>query len=418
VRRLAERGITSIEVTLDTVYKTESRRILATLVRVLGDIDLAEDALQDAFAAAARQWPNTGVPDNPAAWLITAARFRGIDTLRRRSRLSSKLPALVAGEQERGDPAETALETVPDDQLRLIFLCCHPDLPADARPALTLREVCGLTTEEIARAFLTRPATIAQRIVRAKARIRDAKIAYTVPDRKELPARLEAVLQVIYLVFSEGYSATAGDALTRSDLTTEAIRLGRLLVELLPEPEASGLLGLMLLQESRRSARTTAGGDIVLLEDQDRSLWDTGLIEEGVAAVNRAMSSGVVGFYTIQAAIAAEHATAVVSDATRWGRIVDLYDLLLSVGPSPVVELNRAVAVAMRDGPGAGLEIVESLLSRGELTTFHLAYTAQGEFARRLGRVELARESYRKAIALVRQEPERRLLERRLIALG
>jgi RNA polymerase sigma-70 factor (ECF subfamily) len=407
-----------VRATVDAVYRSESRRVLATLIRLLGDFDLAEEALHDAFASAVEQWPRQGVPANPRAWLVSAGRFKGIDTLRRRARFD----AAVAQLAERPDaataaPPETDDESVEDDRLRLIFTCCHPALPPDARMALTLREVCGLTTDEIARAFLTAPATVAQRIVRAKAKIRDARIPYQVPARPDLPERLETVLRVIYLVFNEGYSASSGDSLTRPDFSGEAIRLGRLLLELLPEPEVTGLLALMLLHESRRVARTSPTGDLILLEDQDRSLWDREHIAEGRTLVARALSSGGLGPYTLQAAISAVHAEAPTAAATDWGQIVALYDVLARAEPSPVVELNRAVAVAMRDGPAAGLALVDAILARGELDDYHLAHAARADLCRRLRRTAEARASYRRALDLTRQEPERRCLERRLAEL-
>jgi RNA polymerase sigma-70 factor (ECF subfamily) len=401
--------------TVDAVYRAESRRVFATLVRLLGDFDLAEEALHEAFRAALEQWPREGVPSNPRAWLVSAGRFKAIDGIRRRARFEP-LPDDIEdiADANAADPAARDDEHLEDDRLRLIFTCCHPALASDAQVALTLREVCGLTTEEIARAFLTAAPTLAQRIVRAKSKIREARIPYQVPARDELPERLEAVLRVIYLVFNEGYSASSGTSLTRHDLSSEAIRLGRLLVELLPEPEAIGLLALMLLQESRRAARTSAAGDLVLLEDQDRSLWNREQIAEGVALVERALSSRDFGRYALQAAIAAVHAEAPAPAATDWAQIVGLYDALWRIEPSPVVELNRAVAVAMRDGPAAGLPLIEAILARGDLTDYHLVHAAHADLCRRLGRTTQARSSYRRALDLARQEPERRFLERRL----
>lgn len=403
---------------LDTLYRTESRRVLATLIRLLGDFDLAEDALHDAFRAAAEQWPREGLPANPRAWLVSTGRFKAIDTLRRRTRFDSLLADLADQiDHNTADPAGLDDEEIEDDRLRLIFTCCHPALAPEARVALTLREVCGLTTEAIAHAFLISPATLAQRIVRAKAKIRAARIPYEVPARTDLPDRLETVLQVVYLVFNEGYTASSGDSLTRPDLSAEAIRLGRLLVELLPEAEAIGLLALMLLHESRRAARTSPEGDLVLLEDQDRSLWNQPLIAEGIALVQRALSDGQLGIYTLQAAIAAVHASAPTIAATDWGQIVGLYDLLLQAAPSPVVELNRAAAVAMRDGPLAGLTLIDALLARGDLADYHLAHAARADLCRRLGRKAEARAAYVRAFSLTEQEPERRYLARRLAEL-
>jgi RNA polymerase sigma-70 factor, ECF subfamily len=404
-----------VQDTIATIYESESRRVLATLIRLLGDFDAAEEALHDAFRAALEQWPLDGVPANPRAWLVSTGRFKAIDAGRRRQRFDA-----LDDVGEKADVAfiDTAAwaddESVEDDRLRLIFTCCHPALAADAQVALTLREVCGLTTEEIARAFLTPAPTLAQRIVRAKAKIRDAHIPYEVPSRAELPERLDAVLRVIYLVFNEGYAASSGEQVTRHDLSAEAIRLGRLLVELLAEPEAQGLLALMLLHDSRRAARTSPDGDVVLLEDQDRSRWHRGQIGEGVRLVEQALSSGRPGPYTIQAAIGAVHAEAASTAATDWNEIVGLYDALLRVSPSPIVELNRAVAVAMRDGPAAGLAIVDHLLARGELRDYRLAHAARGELCRRLGRTSDARSSFERALALTRQAPDRRLIERRL----
>jgi RNA polymerase sigma-70 factor (ECF subfamily) len=404
--------------TVNAVYLSESRRVLATLIRLLGDFDAAEEALHDAFRAALEQWPHDGVPSNPRAWLVSAGRFKAIDAMRRRARFDAldedgaQVDLAVHDEAAWADP-----ESVEDDRLRLIFTCCHPALRSDAQVALTLREVCGLTTEEIAHAFLTPAPTLAQRIVRAKAKIRDARIPYQVPSHAELPERLEAVLRVIYLVFNEGYAASSGAVLTRHDLSEEAIRLGRLLVELLPEPEAQGLLALMLLQESRRAARTTPAGEVVLLDDQDRSLWDRAQIAEGVQLVERALSSRRFGPYAIQAAIAAVHASAPEASATDWTEVVGLYDALLRMTPSPVVELNRAVAVAMRDGAAAGLALIEGILARGDLAEYRHAHAARAELCRRLGRSGDARVSYERALALTRQEPERRFLERQLASL-
>ncbi len=405
---------------LDDIYRAESRRILATLIRLLGDFDLAEDALHDAFRAAMEQWPRDGIPANPRTWLVSTGRFKAIDSLRRRARFNTPLEEL-AERLEHDTNADIgqhdADEDIEDDRLRLIFTCCHPALPPEARAALTLREVCGLTTEAIAHAFLTTPPTLAQRIVRAKTKIRDARIPYEVPARAELPDRLEAVLQVVYLVFNEGYAASSGESLTRPDLSSEAIRLGRLLVELLPEPEAVGLLALMLLHESRRAARTSPEGDLILLEDQDRRLWNRDLIAEGIVLVQRALSSGQLGVYTLQAAIAAAHATAPTVADTDWVHIVGLYDLLAQVAPSPVVEINRAVAVAMRDGPAAGLDLMDAILTRGDLANYSLAHSARAELYRRLGMPAEAKASYERALALTQQEPERRFLERRMADL-
>jgi len=404
--------------TAEAIYRTESRRVFATLVRLLGDFDVAEEALHDAFRAALEQWPREGVPANPRAWLVSAGRFKAIDGIRRRARFKSieEVAEEVAAIPD--EAPERDGEAIADDRLRLVFTCCHPALAPDAQVALTLREICGLTTEAIAQAFLSSAPTLAQRIVRAKAKIRDARIPYEVPGPAELPQRLASVLRVIYLVFNEGYSASSGDSLTRLDLSGEAIRLGRLLVELLPEPEAIGLLALMLLQESRRAARTSPGGDLVLLEDQDRALWNREQIAEGTALVERALASQRFGAYTVQAAIAAVHAQAARPEATDWPQIVGLYDVLLRIEPSPVIELNRAVAVAMRDGPAAGLAIVEALLGRGELADYRLAHAARADFCRRLGRTAEARAAYTRALALTRQAPERRFLERRLAELA
>jgi RNA polymerase sigma-70 factor, ECF subfamily len=404
---------------INAVYIEHSRRVLATLIRLLGDFDVAEEALHDAFRAALEQWPRDGIPANPRAWLVSAGRFKAIDGLRRRSRFDPL-------ENEAGERADVAVldtaawaddESVEDDRLRLIFTCCHPALAADAQIALTLREVCGLTTEQIAQAFLTPAPTLAQRIVRAKSKIRDARIPYQVPTPAELPGRLDAVLRVIYLVFNEGYDASSGQQLTRADLSAEAIRLGRLVAELLPEPEVLGLLALMLLHESRREARTSSSGELVRLDEQDRSRWDRGLIAEGTRLVRRALLSRRFGSYTIQAAISAVHAEAPDSGATDWNEIVGLYDVLLATDPSPIVELNRAVAVAMRDGPESGLRIIDQILARGDLRDYRLAHAARAELCRRLGRVIDARTSYERAIALTKQEPERRFLERQLAQL-
>jgi RNA polymerase sigma-70 factor (ECF subfamily) len=408
-----------IERTVEAVYRAESRRVLATLIRLLGDFDLAEEALHDAFAAASEQWRRDGAPANPRAWLVSAGRFKAIDRLRRRARFDASLTEIAERlDAENQDAAMQEAEEIEDDRLRLIFTCCHPALPPDAQLALTLREVCGLTTEEIARAFLTAAPTLAQRIVRAKTKIRDAGVPYEVPPLAELPDRLDSVLHTIYLVFNEGYSASSGASLTRHDLSGEAIRLGRLLVDLLPEPEATGLLALMLLQESRRAARSTPSGELVLLADQDRTLWDRKQIEEGTALLERALSSRRFGPYTLQAAIAAVHANAPNAAATDWGEIAGLYDILLKADPSPVIALNRAAAIAMRDGPAAGLALIDEIFARGELLDYHLAHSARADFCRRLGRNADARASYLQALSLTRQEPERRFIERRLAELG
>ncbi len=405
---------------VDSVYRSESRRVLATLIRLLGDFDLAEDALQDAFTAALAQWPTEGIPVNPRAWLVSAGRFKAIDALRRHARFQASLPMIA--ERIPTQPHDSAGrsgedESIPDDDLRLIFACCHPSLPPEARVALTLREVCDLTTEEIAHAFLTSPTTVAQRIVRAKTKIRKEQIPYQIPSPEDLPNRLEAVLQVIYLVFNEGYAASSGESLTRADLSREAIRLGRLLFALLPEPEVAGLLALMLLQESRRPARTSREADLILLEDQDRSLWNRTQITEGIALVEQALSSRRFGTYSLQAAIAAVHAEAPTPTRTDWPQIVALYDVLLRANPSPIIALNRAVAVAMRDGPTAGLALIDALLAHGDLADYHLAHAARADLCRRLGRTEEAQTSYRQALRFARQEPERRFLIRRLCSL-
>jgi len=411
---MREDAIESVRETVDAVYRVESRRVFATLIRLLGNFDLAEEALHDAFRAALEQWPRDGVPANPRAWLVSAGRFKAIDAIRRRARFDALDDVAEQVESIADEAAASDAESVEDDQLRLIFTCCHPALQPDAQVALTLREVCGLTTEEIARAFLTAAPTVAQRIVRAKAKIRDARIPYEVPSRNNLQDRLDAVLRVVYLVFNEGYSASSGASLMRHDLSGEAIRLGRLLIELLPEPEALGLLALMLLQESRRCARTSPAGDLILLDEQDRSLWNRDQIAEGSELVERALSSRRFGPYTLQAAIAAVHAEAPTAAATDWAQIVGLYDVLARVDPSPVVELNRAVAVAMRDGPLAGLALIDAILARGDLPDYHLAHSARADLYRRLGRKAEARAAYERALALTRQEPERRFLERRL----
>jgi RNA polymerase sigma-70 factor (ECF subfamily) len=397
---------------VDAIYRSDSRRVLATLIRLLGDFDLAEEALHDAFATAVEQWAEKGIPANPRAWLISTGRFKAIDRLRKSARFESDASALERIQAT--DATDDQEDGVEDDRLRLIFTCCHPALSPDAQIALTLREVCGLTTEEVAHAFLAPAPTLAQRIVRAKGKIRDARIPYEIPSRSDLPARLDTVLHVIYLVFNEGYLATSGASLTRADLSGEAIRLGRLLVELLPEPEAMGLLALMLLHEARRASRTTAAGEMILLEDQDRSLWDQAQIAEGVELVESALASHRFGPYTLQAAIAAVHAEASSAAATDWAQIVGLYDVLLRADPSPVIELNRAAAIAMRDGPEAGIALIDAILVRGDLTDYHLAHAARGDLFRRLARTSEAISAYERALELATQEPERRFIVRRL----
>ena len=403
---------------VDDVYRSESRMVLATLIRLLGDFDAAEEAVHDAFAVAVERWSRDGVPGNPRAWLVSTGRFKAIDAMRRRARFDASLPELTRQLDSTtitdSDTEKWDNETVEDDRLRLIFTCCHPSLAPEAQVAMTLREVCGLTTEEIARAFLTKPPTVAQRIVRAKAKIRDARIPYVVPSETELPDRLDTVLQVVYLVFNEGYSSSSGGSLTRHDLSGEAIRLGRLLIQLLPEPEVMGLLALMLLQDSRRAARTSTTGDLILLEHQDRTLWNRDQIAEGLKLVERALSTRRIGPYTLQAAIAAVHAQAPHADATDWSQIVILYDVLFQAEPSPIIELNRAAAVAMRDGASAGLVLIDAILARGDLANYHLAHAARADLCRRSGRTAEARASYERALSLTQQEPERRFLERRM----
>ena len=416
----ADAGVAAEQVRnkVDAVYRSDSRHVLATLIRLLGDFDIAEEALHDAFRAALEQWPRDGVPANPRAWLVSTGRFKAIDGIRRRTRftpLPDDIDKRLAADAD--DPEAWNDESIQDDRLRLIFTCCHPALSPDAQVAMTLREVCGLTTEEVARAFLSSPSTVAQRIVRAKAKIRNAHIPYEVPSAIDLPDRLDAVLRVVYLVFNEGYSASSGTALTRHDLSSESINLGRLLVDLLPEPEALGLLALMLLHDSRRAARTSPSGELILLDDQDRLLWNRNQIVEGLALVERALAARQVGPYTVQAAIAAVHASAPNAAATDWAQIVALYDLLARAEPSPVVELNRAVAMAMRDGPSAGLALIDAILGRGDLSAYHLAHAARADFCRRLGRITEARASYERALSLTEQEPERRFLKRRLAEL-
>lgn len=403
---------------LEEVYRNESRRIFATLICLLGDFDAAEEGLQDAFRAALEQWPREGIPANPRAWLVSAGRFKAIDGIRRSARFQALDDEVELVDPSTEDGAVPDAESVEDDRLRLIFTCCHPALPPDAQVALTLREVCGLTTEEIAHAFLAPVPTLAQRIVRAKAKIRDARIPYQVPEPSELPDRLDSVLRVIYLVFNEGYSASFGESLTRRDLSTEAIRLGRLLAALLPEAEVIGLLALMLLHESRRPARTSSNGDLVILEEQDRRLWNRDQIAEGLALVEQSLRTRRFGPYTLQAAIAAVHAQAPKAEATDWGEIVGLYDALMQFGPSPVVELNRAVAVAMGNGPAAGLKLVAAILERGDLSDYRLAHAARADLCRRLGRTKEAQAAYQRALELTQLEPERRFLQRRLAELG
>lgn len=409
----------TIRQAVDEIYRTEGRRVFATLVRLIGDFDRAEEAMHEAFAAAVEQWQREGIPANPRAWLVSTGRFKAVDTIRRRSKLETMLPDIAL----RADRAAEANEAradheIEDDRLRLIFTCCHPALAASIQVALTLREVCGLTTEEIARAFLTNPTTMAQRIVRGKAKIRDAKIPYEVPAAADLPERLESVLQVAYLVFNEGYAASSGKSVTRHDLSEEAIRLGRLLVELIPAPEVMGILALMLLQESRRAARSSPDGDLILLEDQNRALWNHNQIAEGRLLLSRSLATRRFGAYTIQAAIAMVHAEAPTTADTNWRQIVALYDALLRIEPSPIIELNRAVAVTMSDGPAAGLQIVDEILAHPGLEDYHLAHAARADFCRRLGRTAEAKQAYERALTLARQEPERRFLERRLKELA
>jgi len=413
---MCERSTEQIRELLDSLYRVDSGRILATLIRLLGDFDLAEEVMHEAFATALRLWPSSGIPGSPRPWLISTARFKAIDTLRRRARFDASQDQLVRHLEAQSSSAEKSNEedSLEDDRLRLIFTCCHPSLAPEAQVALTLREICGLTTEEIARAFLVTPATLAQRIVRAKAKIREARIPYEVPQPEELPERLGAVLQVIYLVFNEGYSAAAGAEVTRAELTGEAIRLGRLLAELQPEPEVIGLLSLMLLQESRRAARTSPAGELILLEDQDRSLWNREQIAEGLTLVEKALKSHRFGAYTLQAAIAAVHAEAESTAATDWRQIVALYNQLVRIQPSPVVHLNRAVAIAERDGPEAGLAHIDAVLEHGGLENYYLAHSARAELYRRLGKTAEAKSSYERALALTQQEPERQFLQERI----
>jgi RNA polymerase sigma-70 factor (ECF subfamily) len=416
---MSQASTAEIRQLVDQVYRSDSRRVFASLVRLLRDFDLAEEAMHEAFAAAVEQWQRDGIPSNPRTWLVSAGRFKAIDAIRRRTRLDASLREIAMRlEEAAGSNDAKADQDIEDDRLRLIFTCCHPALASNVRVALTLREVCGLTTEEIARAFLTSTSTMAQRIVRGKAKIRDAGISFQVPSATELPERLESVLQVTYLVYNEGYAASSGESLTRHDLSEEAIRLGRLMVELLPDPEAMGLLALMLLQESRRAARTSPNGDLILLEHQDRALWNQKQISDGLTWLSTALASREIGPYTVQAAIAAAHADAPTAAETDWNRIVTLYNLLVELQPSPVVALNRAVAVAMRDGPEVGLGLVDALLEKGNLAEYHLAHAARADLCRRLGRNRDARKSYQAALALVKQDAERRFLEKRLAELG
>jgi RNA polymerase sigma-70 factor (ECF subfamily) len=410
---MSDTAIQDVRAMVDAVYRADSRRVFATLIRLLGDFDLAEEAMHDAFASAVVQWPKEGVPANPRAWLVSAGRFKAIDGMRRRARFDASLETL-ANRLDQQAPPEIDDEGLEDDRLRLIFTCCHPAISPEAQVALTLREVCGLTTEAIASAFLTSAPTLAQRIVRAKSKIKSAGIPFKVPAREDLPDRVDAVLQVVYLVFNEGYAASSGDTLTRPDLSNEAIRLGRLLIELMPDPEAIGLLALMLLQESRRAARASAEGEIILLDDQDRSLWNAEQIAEGKQFVARALRGERIGPYTLQAAISAVHADATTAGDTDWAQIVALYDVLVRAAPSPVVALNRAVAVAMRDGPEAGLALIDAILADGALADYHLAHAARADMCRRLGRTADARTAYQQALSLARQEPERRFLEGRI----
>jgi RNA polymerase sigma-70 factor (ECF subfamily) len=403
---------------IDALYRSDSRRVLATLIRLLGSFDSAEEAMHDAFTTALDSWPSEGIPENPRAWLISTGRFKAIDRLRRAARFDAALAGVAEKLEGSAPPASDFDDNLEDDRLRLIFTCCHPALSPDARIALTLREVCGLETEQIARAFLIPAPTLAQRIVRAKGKIRDAHIPYQVPSRDELPGRLDVVLHVLYLVFNEGYSASFGDNVVRHDLSAEAIRLGRLLVELLPEPEAIGLLALMLLHDARRLARTSSEGELILLDEQDRSLWNREQIQEGLALVDQALASRRFGPYTLQAAIAAVHAEAATAAATDWRQIIGIYDVLLRLETSPVIELNRAAAIAMHDGPETGLALIDAILARGELADYHLAHSARADLCRRLGRTEEAIAAYQRALALTTQAPERRFIERRLAELG